>query len=147
METSAASRASSTEAPAPRRGPVAEGPAGWVVFAAVLLGVAAVLNVVYGIAAIAESKFFIADQKYILGSLNTWGWVMLVLGVAQGFAMYSLFAGGLYGRIFAIVTATLAAIAALLSIPAYPLWSLAVFALSVVIIHQVATRGTEGRTT
>jgi hypothetical protein len=28
---------------------------------------------------------------------------------------------------------------------AYPLWSLAVFALDVVIIHQIATRGTEGR--
>jgi hypothetical protein len=114
-------------------------------FAAILLGVAAVLNVIYGIAAIADSKFFIADQKYIISNLNTWGWVMLVLGVAQGFAMYSLFSGGLYGRIFAICTATLSAIGALLSIPAYPLWSLAIFALSIVIIHQVATRGAEGR--
>ena len=40
---------------------------------------------------------------------------------------------------------TLGAIAALLSIPAYPFWSLAVFALCVVIIHQIAAHGTEGR--
>jgi len=41
--------------------------------------------------------------------------------------------------------ASLSAIGALLSIPAYPLWSLAIFALAIVIIHQIAAHGTEGR--
>jgi hypothetical protein len=69
----------------------------------------------------------------------------LILGVLQLFAAFSLWGGGLYGRIVGIGAASLSAIAALMSIPAYPLWSLAVFALDVVIIHQIATRGTEGR--
>ena len=57
--------------------------AGWLLFAGIILMVAAVLNVIYGIAAIGDSKFFIADQKYILSNLNTWGWVTLILGVIQ----------------------------------------------------------------
>jgi hypothetical protein len=118
---------------------------GWVTFAGVLLLIAGVLNLIYGIAAIGDSKFFVNNQKYILSGLHTWGWVSLVLGVLQLFAAFSLWSGGLYGRIVGIIAAGLSAIAALLSIPAYPFWSLAIFALDIVIIHQIATRGTEGR--
>jgi hypothetical protein len=118
---------------------------GWVIFAAVMLLIVGVLNVVWGIAAIADSKFFIQDQKYILSNLNAWGWITLIIGVLQLFAGFSLWSGNLYGRIVAIFVASLSALAALLSIPAYPFWSLAIFALDIVIIHQIATRGTEGR--
>jgi hypothetical protein len=118
---------------------------GWVTFAGVMLLIVGVLNVIYGIAAIGDSRFFVNDTKYIFSNLNTWGWVALVLGVLQLFAAFSLWSGGLYGRIFAIGAAGLSAIGALLSLPAYPFWSLAIFTLDIVIIHQIATRGTEGR--
>ena len=118
---------------------------GWVTFAGVLLLMAGTLNVIYGIAAIGDSKFFVEDQKYILSNLNTWGWVVLILGVLQLFAAFSLWSGNIYGRLFGIGAASLSAIGALLSIPAYPLWSLAIFALDVIIIHQIASHGTEGR--
>jgi hypothetical protein len=118
---------------------------GWVTFAGALLLIAGALNVIYGIAAIGDSKFFVHDTKYILSNLNTWGWVTLILGLLQLLAAFSLWSGGLYGRIFGIGAAGLSSIAALLSIPAYPFWSLAIFALDIIIIHQIATRGTEGR--
>jgi hypothetical protein len=114
---------------------------GWVTFAGVMLFVVGVLNVIYGIAAIGDSSFFVQDQKYILSNLNTWGWVTLILGLLQFFAAFSLWSGGTYGRVVAIFAASLSAIAALLSIPAYPFWSLAVFAISIIIIHQVASYG------
>lgn len=119
--------------------------AGWVTFAVVMLTIVGILNVIYGIAAIGDSSFFINDTRYILSDLNTWGWVTLVIGVVQLFAALSLWGGGTFGRIIGIAAAGLSAIAALLSIPAYPFWSLAIFALDIVIIHQIATRGTEGR--
>jgi hypothetical protein len=130
--------------PAPGRSTI-ERRAGWVTFAGVMLLIAGVLNIIYGIAAIGDSSFFINDTRYIFSGLHTWGWVTLILGVIQLFAAFSLWGGGLYGRIVGIGAAGLSAIAALLSIPAYPLWSLAIFAIDVVIIHQIATRGTEGR--
>jgi hypothetical protein len=114
---------------------------GWVTFAGVMLFIVGVLNVIYGIAAIGDSKFFVQDQKYIISNLNTWGWVTLILGLFQFFAAFSLWSGGLYGRVVAIVAAGLSAIGALLSLPAYPLWSLAVFAIDIIIIHQVAKYG------
>jgi hypothetical protein len=114
---------------------------GWVTFAGVMLFIVGVLNVIYGIAAIGDSSFFVQDQRYILSDLNTWGWVTLILGLFQFFAAFSLWSGGIYGRVFAIVAASLSAIGALLSIPAYPFWSLAIFAIDIIIIHQVAKYG------
>jgi hypothetical protein len=117
---------------------------GWVTFAGVMLFMVGVLNVIYGIAAIGDSNFFIQDQKYILSNLNTWGWVTLVLGVLQLVAAFSLWSGGLYGRMIAILAASLSAVAALLSIPAYPFWSLAIFAIDIIVIYQVAVYGGAG---
>jgi hypothetical protein len=118
---------------------------GWVTFAGVLLLITGSLNVIYGIAAIGDSSFFVRDARYIISDLNTWGWIMLGIGLIQVLAAGSLWNGGLFGRIFGIGAASLGAIGALLSIPAYPFWSLAIFAVSIVIIHQIAAHGTDGR--
>ena len=59
------------------------------------------------------------------------------------FAAFSLFAGGELGRRSGIFVASLNAIGALLSIPAYPFWSLAIFALAIIIVYKLA-EGPEG---
>jgi hypothetical protein len=114
---------------------------GRAIFAAVLLMVGGVLNIIYGIAAIGNSSFFVHNTKYIFSSLKGWGWITLILGILELLASVSLFGGGAYGRWFAIVVGALAAIGALLSIPAYPLWSIAVFALSLWIIYGLVIYG------
>src|SRR5690242_712177 len=108
---------------------------GRAIFATVLLMVGGVLNIVYGIAAIGNSHFFVHDVHYVFGSLKTWGWVTLILGVLEMLAAFSLMGGNEYGRWFGIVVGSLVAIEALFDLPAYPFWSLAVFALSLWIIH------------
>jgi hypothetical protein len=114
---------------------------GWVLFAGIMIVMVGVLNVIYGIAAIDSANFFVANQKYIVSDLNTWGWVLLVLGALQIFAAFSIWNGGAFGRWFGIGVASLNAIAALLSIPGYPFWSLAVFTIDILIIYGLATYG------
>ena len=112
--------------------------AGRMLFAAILLGVGGVLNIVYGIAAIGNSNFFVHNQHYVFANLKSWGWVTLIIGILELCASASLFGGGTFGRWFGIAAGSLAAIVALFSIPAYPLWSIAVFALSLWIIYGLA---------
>ncbi len=119
---------------------------GRAMLAAVLLTVGGVLNIVYGIAAIGNSKFFVHDTHYVFASLKGWGWITLILGILEIAAALSLFAGGNFGRYFAMFVGSLAAIGALLEIPAYPLWSLAVFALSVWIIYGLTVAGSPNGT-
>ena len=61
---------------------------GWILFAGIMLMLVGILNVIWGIAAIGDSSFFVNDQKYILSNLNTWGWVTLILGAVQIAAAY-----------------------------------------------------------
>jgi hypothetical protein len=111
---------------------------GWWVFAGILLLIAGALNVIYGIAAIGNSTYFTASAVYILRDLRTWGWVSLILGVCEWVAAFSLWNGGEYGRWFGIVVAALSAISVLLTISTYPFASLAIFALSIIIIYKLA---------
>jgi hypothetical protein len=128
-----------------RAGPDEARGAGWVLFAGIMLMLAGILNVVYGIAAIGDSSFFVHDTRYILSGLNTWGWVTLFIGILQGTAAFSIWAGGQFGMWFGIVVAGLNSIGALLSIPAYPFWSLAVFAVDVLVIYGLAAYGGQRR--
>lgn len=118
---------------------------GRAIFAGVLLAVGGVLNIIWGIAAIGDSSFFVQGTKFILSDLNGWGWIVLVLGILQLAASLSLASAGTFGRWFGIAAASLSAIGALLSIPAYPLWSISLFALDLFIIHGLAIYGSEER--
>ena len=118
---------------------------GWVLFAGIMIMMVGVLNIIWGIAAIDRSSFFVQDAKYVFSDLRTWGWIILVLGALQLAAAFSVWAGGSFGRWFGIATATVNAIAALLSIPAYPFWSLAIFAIDVLVIYGLAAYGGDRR--
>src|SRR5688500_297496 len=116
--------------------------AGRAAFAAVLLLVAGVLNIIYGIGALDDANVFVNDQRFIFTNLNTLAWVLIVLGVLQLTGGLSLMSGNTYGRVIAIIAGTLGAIGALLSVGgAYPWWSLAIFALCVYVVYGVMVYG------
>ena len=119
--------------------------ANWVLFAGIMIFLVGVLNIIWGIAAIGESRFFVADAQFVLSGLNTWGWIILFLGIAQLFGAYSIWRGGQVGRFFGIAVAGLSAIGALMSISAYPFWGLAVFLLDVLVIYGLANYGGDPR--
>ncbi len=114
-------------------------------FVVILLCLDGVLNVIYGIAAIGNNGVFHHPTHYILGSLNSWGWISVVIGVLEFVAAGSLLRARAFGRYFGMVLAAAAAVAALLDIQAEPYWSLAVVGLSIWIIHGLAMFHDPGR--
>src|SRR5438477_11197715 len=99
----------------PRRSATEEGSvrgSGSAWFVGILLLIVATLNLFYGIAAVADSKFYVAGERYVFSGLHTWGWITIVLGAIQLTAAFSLFAGNLYGRVIGMIAATLGAIEA-----------------------------------
>jgi len=121
---------------------------GRVLFAAMMLLLVGVLNVIYGIGALDDANIFKGDTRYVLDNLNTLGWVLIILGAIQLGAGFSLMAGNTFGRVMGIIAGSLGAIGALLSIGgAYPWWSLAVFALCVYIVHGIMVFGEDEEVT
>jgi hypothetical protein len=116
---------------------------GRATFAAVLLMIAGSLNIIYGIAAISDAHFFTdSGTHYVFSSLNTWGWIILILAVLQLTGGISLLSGNIYGRVIGIVAASFGAIGSLLAVGgANPFWSLGIFALCVIVLHGLIVYG------
>ena len=114
---------------------------GMVVFAATLLGITGVFNVIDGIAAIARSSVFVASARYVFGDLRTWGWVALILGAVQVLASIGVLAGNQVARWFGVAAIGLNAIAMMFAIPAYPFWALVIIAVDVVALWGLCAYG------
>jgi hypothetical protein len=117
-----------------------------VIFAATILLIVGTLNIVYGIGALDGANIFTGDTRYIFTNLNTMGWVLIILGVIQLTAGFSLWAGHAYGRVIGVISGSLGAIAALLSIGgSNPWWSLGIFVLCVFVVHGILVFGADER--
>lgn len=114
---------------------------GWVTFAAVMLGVVGVWNSIDGILAIADSRVYTNSSTFVFSDLNTWGWIMLILGIVQLIAAGSLVAGNEFGRWFGIGAAGLNAIGQLMFVTVYPWWGIAMFTLDILVIYGLTVYG------
>jgi hypothetical protein len=114
---------------------------GLVLFASVLLVIVGCFNLIYGIAAIANSHVFTANAHYVFGSLRTWGWITLIIGAVQLLAAGGVLAGSQLARWFAVAVVGLSAIDQMFFIPAYPFWSLMIIAVDVVALYGLCAYG------
>jgi hypothetical protein len=120
-------------------------PSGWatgaVLFAGILMIVVGIMEGFQGLAAILEDEFFVLTENYVFDlDVTAWGWIHLLLGILVIFGGFALMAGRTWGRILALILATLAAIANFFFIPYYPFWSLLMIALAVWVIWALTAR-------
>jgi len=114
---------------------------GLVLFASILLVVIACFNLIYGIAAIANSHVFTTHAHYVFGNLKTWGWITLIIGILQLLAALGVLAGNQLARWFAVVVLGLNAIDQMFFISAYPFWSVIIIAMDVVALYGLCAYG------
>jgi hypothetical protein len=108
---------------------------GLVFFAAILLLVIGVFNVIYGVAAIANSHVFVANAHYVIGDLRAWGWTTLILAVLQLTASSGILMGNQLARWFAVAVLALNAIDMMFFLPSYPFWALIIIAMDVAALY------------
>jgi hypothetical protein len=114
---------------------------GLVVFAAILLAVIGCFNLIYGIAAIANSHVFVANAHYVFGNLRAWGWITLIIGMVQLLAAAGVFTGNQLARWFGVAVIGLNAIDQMFFMPGYPFWSLTIIAMDVVALWGLCAYG------
>jgi len=114
---------------------------GLVGFAALMLALAGAWNVIEGVLAIGDSRVYVADTTFVFSDLNSWGWIMLLLGTGQLLASFALLAGSELGRWFGIIVAFLNALGQMFFMSAYPLWAVTMLAIDIVIIYALAMYG------
>jgi len=121
---------------------------GLLAFAAIMMIVGGVLNLLQGITAIAKDDVFVTTPNYAYKfDLTSWGWIHLVLGVVVTVAGLALFTGATWARVIGVALASLLIVANFMYVPYYPLWSLTLVAVNVFVIWAlcVAPRHSDAR--
>jgi hypothetical protein len=113
----------------------------WLAFAAVMLAMLATLNFIDGIAAVSNSTFFVDDAKFIISGLNTWGWVLIGVSLVQAVTAFGVWARWAGVRWIGVAIAALNGVVQMLMMPAYPFWSMSLFALDVLVIYALVAHG------
>ncbi len=122
--------------------------AGWIGFAGTLLVIVGSIDFFQGLIALFEDEYFVVTASGFLAvDLTAWGWIMLFWGVLLALAGLALVGGQGWARWFAIVVVSLNFIAQLgfLGNSQYPLWSLTVMALNIIVLYALTARWDESR--
>lgn len=115
--------------------------AGWISFAGVMLFVIGAINIFEGsLALIANESVVATGDDFVLVDMTSWGWTLVVSGVALVALAIGLSFGASWARIATIVVVGLHAAAQVLWLGAYPVWSLLMIALDTVVLFALTAR-------
>lgn len=117
----------------------------WLIFAGVLLAIIGVLNLIYGIAMIGDSTFFVEDTKFVLANLNFWGWVLTILGAAQLATAAGIYAQQEWARWLGLIFAGGNMIVNFLAIGSHPVLTVMLFFVDVIVIWALFNYGGRDR--
>ena len=117
--------------------------AGWISFAAIVMIVIGTLDFFQGLIAVIRKQYFVvAGNQLIVFDMRTWGWITLIWGIVLGLAGLALWAGAGWARWLTVVLASLSILAQLgwLGASSYPLWTLVIVGLDIVVIYALTAR-------
>lgn len=113
---------------------------GFITLAGVMLFIAAAANALWGIAAFANDEYFAADEL-LFGDLTLWGGIYLGIAAIQLVIAVAIFNRSRFGALVGILIAGVNAIAQLIAIGAYPIWSVIVLVIDGLIIYGLCVYG------
>ena len=122
--------------------------AGWIGFAGILLLVVGAIDFMQGLIALFEDEYYVVTQSgFLVVDLTAWGWIMMIWGVLLVVAALGLLTAQTWARWFTIVVVSLNFLAQLgfLGNSQYPLWSLTVIGLNVIVLYALTARWGESR--
>jgi hypothetical protein len=117
---------------------------GWLLFAAVMIFIVGCHNIIYGIAALGD--YAVVVQNLANGQVNVlyadttfWGWLWITVGIVEVVTAFAIATGNQIARWIGVTIAALNAIGQLAFLSAYPIWSVVIIALDVLVIYALMT--------
>lgn len=119
---------------------------GWILFGAILMGISGIFHMITGLTALfKETIFVVGANQLVVMNYDQWGWAHLILGAVLFLSAFSLASGQLWGRVIGVLLATLSIIANFVFFEAYPVWSLMIILVDIVLIYSIIVHGSELR--
>ncbi len=118
--------------------------AGWAAFAGILSVLVGTFQAIAGIVALFKDEVVFFGVKNIwLLDLTSWGWVHLVGGLLLILVGYGILTGQTWARVMGVLLAGLSAVWNFAWLPVYPVWSLVVIVVDVLVIYALVVHGDE----
>jgi hypothetical protein len=117
---------------------------GWVYFSSIMMILLGGFQAIAGLVGIFNNDFYVVTSNHLAAfNYTAWGWIDLILGVIIVMAGFSLLYGALWGRIVAILLASLSLLANMAILNAYPLWSALMIIVDILVIYALTVHGGE----
>jgi len=116
---------------------------GWIIFSAILLGVAGIMRILDSIWAFRYHGTLPQNlENAIYGtSLKTYGWIWLIVGIVLILAAIAVMYASQIGRWVGILAGAVAAVTAIGWLPYYSGWSIVYMAAGILVIYGLAVYG------
>jgi hypothetical protein len=118
---------------------------GWIAFASVMMMLLGSLHAIQGLVALFQDEYYLVGKNDLVVHVDftTWGWVQLIAGIVTAVAGGLLLAGKMWARVIAVVVAFGSALLNIAFLSAYPIWSMLMIVVDVLIIWAVTVHGRE----
>jgi hypothetical protein len=118
---------------------------GWVVFASLMMIMVGSFQAIEGLVAIFDDGFYHVTEGGLVVDVDytVWGWTHLLLGALLIVSGAGVLAGNVLARSVAVVLAMLSALVNLVFIEAYPIWSILIITVDVLVIYALIVHGRE----
>lgn len=139
-----ASTTQSGTAPAGQDAPA--GWSGWVTFAGLMMIISGTMNALYGFIALVNDRWVVwGNEGVLVLDITEWGWVHLILGVIVAASGIGVMTGNLVALIVGVVVAAASMLANFAAVPLYPVWSLILISIDVLVIWALVVHGRDRR--
>ncbi|TFV93020.1 hypothetical protein E4P40_00770 [Blastococcus sp. CT_GayMR20] len=120
---------------------------GWVVFASFMMILLGSFQAIQGLVALFDDGFYLVRENGLVIDVdyNAWGTVHLLLGVLLLLSGAGVLTGNLVARTVGVILAGLSALANMAFIGAYPVWSLLIITVDILVIYALTVHGRELR--
>ena len=120
---------------------------GWVVFASAMMFLLGCFQAVQGLVAIFDDGFYHVTEGGLVVDVDytAWGWTHLLIGVLLVLSGAGVLVGNVAARAVGVLLAGLSALVNLAFIEAYPIWSVIVITVDVLVIYALTVHGGELR--
>jgi hypothetical protein len=120
---------------------------GWVVFASFMMILLGAFQAIEGLVAIFDDGFYRVTESGLVVNVDytAWGWTHLLLGALILISGIGVLAGNLAARTVGVILAGLSALVNLVFIEAYPVWSVIIITVDVLVIYALIVHGRELR--
>ncbi|GGT16359.1 hypothetical protein GCM10010271_19060 [Streptomyces kurssanovii] len=109
-------------------------------FAGVLMLMEGFLNILSGIAAIAEDDVYARVGDYVFKfDLTTWGWIHLIVGILVAVTGGGILQGAAWARGLGVGLAVLVGVLQFMWLPYQPIWAVVSIAIAVFVIWALTS--------